>query len=83
MSEECETDEIEEADAAEDVVLLAAWGRGDRAAGAVLFRRHCSSVARFFHNKVDEAAQEDLIHETFLACLVGAARLRGQSRFRT
>jgi len=67
----------------DDVALLEARCRGDRAAGAELFERHYPSVARFFHNKVDEAAQEDLIHETFLACLVGAARLRGQSRFRT
>ena len=69
--------------AIDDVVLLEAWCRGDRAAGAELFERHYPSVARFFHNKVPEAAQEDLIHETFLACLTGAARFRGQARFRT
>ncbi len=67
----------------DDVVLLEAWCRGDRAAGAELFERHYPSIARFFHNKVSEAAQEDLIHETFLACLTSAARFRGQARFKT
>jgi RNA polymerase sigma-70 factor (ECF subfamily) len=67
----------------DDVVLLEAWGRGDRAAGAELFERHYPSVVRFFHNKVSEAVQEDLIHETFMACLTSAARFRGQARFRT
>jgi RNA polymerase sigma-70 factor (ECF subfamily) len=41
------------------------------------------SVARFFQNKVSEAAREDLVHETFLACLTGATRFRGDARFRT
>jgi RNA polymerase sigma-70 factor, ECF subfamily len=67
----------------DDVVLLEAWSRGDRAAGAELFERHYSSVARFFHNKVSEVAQEDLIHETFLACLKSAARFRREAQFRT
>jgi RNA polymerase sigma-70 factor, ECF subfamily len=66
-----------------DAALLEAWCRGDRAAGDELFERHYPSVARFFHNKVSEPAQEDLIHETFLACLTGVARFRGQARFRT
>src|SRR5688572_14332342 len=66
-----------------DVELLEAWCRGDRAAGGELFDRHYPSIARFFHNKVSETAQEDLIHETFLACLAGAARFRGEARFRT
>jgi RNA polymerase sigma-70 factor (ECF subfamily) len=72
-----------EARASEDVVLLEAWQRGDRSAGAELFERHYPGVARFFHNKVNEAAQDDLIHETFLACLAAAARFRGHASFRT
>jgi len=68
--------------AVEDQVLLEAWCGGDRAAGAELFERHYPAVARFFHNKVSEAAQEDLIHETFLACLKSATRFRGQASFR-
>lgn len=67
----------------DDIALLDAWCRGDRGAGAALFERHYASVARFFHNKVSDAAQDDLIHETFLACLEGIARFRGEARFRT
>lgn len=67
----------------EDGVLLEAWRRGDRAAGNALFERHYASVARFFHNKVSEVAQEDLIHETFLACLRAATHFRGEARFKT
>jgi RNA polymerase sigma factor (sigma-70 family) len=67
----------------DDAARLQAWREGDRAAGAALFERYHGSLARFFHNKVSEAAQEDLIHETFLACLTSAARFRGESRFRT
>lgn len=67
----------------DDVVLLEAWRSGDRAAGNTLFERHYASVARFFHNKVSEAAQEDLIHETFLACVSAAPRFRGDARFKT
>lgn len=67
----------------DDAVRLRAWCEGDRAAGAALFERYHGCLARFFHNKVDEAAREDLIHETFLACLASAARFRGEARFRT
>jgi RNA polymerase sigma-70 factor (ECF subfamily) len=67
----------------DDAALLRAWRLGDRAAGHELFERHYESIARFFHNKVGEAVQEDLIHETFLACMTSADRFRGESRFRT
>jgi RNA polymerase sigma-70 factor (ECF subfamily) len=67
----------------DDVVLLEAWGRGERAAGAELFERYYPRVARFFHNQVSEAVREDLLHETFLACLASAAHFRGQAHFRT
>jgi RNA polymerase sigma-70 factor (ECF subfamily) len=67
----------------DDVVLLEAWCQGDRAAGAKLFARHYPCIARFFHNKVNEAAQDDLVHQTFLACLAAVARFRGQACFRT
>jgi RNA polymerase sigma-70 factor (ECF subfamily) len=66
-----------------DVDLLDAWCQGDRAAGSVLFERYYASVARFFHNKVGDVAQDDLIHETFLGCLNSAVRFRRQARFRT
>lgn len=67
----------------DDVVLLEAWCRGDKAAGAALFERHYPSIARFFQNKVNEAAQEDLIQETFAACLTSASRFRREASFRT
>jgi RNA polymerase sigma-70 factor (ECF subfamily) len=67
----------------DDRVLLEAWRRGDRGAGDKLFERHYQSVARFFRNKASEAVQEDLIHETFLACLRSVAGFRGQASFRT
>ena len=66
----------------DDIALLEAWCRGDRSAGNRLFERHYQSVARFFHNKVSEAAQEDLIHDTFVACQKSVARFRRQSSFR-
>jgi DNA-directed RNA polymerase specialized sigma24 family protein len=67
----------------EDIALLRAWVGGDRAAGARLFERHYPRIARYFHNKVSEVAQEDLTHETFLAVLAGAERFRGEARFKT
>jgi len=70
-------------DVVDDVALLEAWSRGDRAAGTELFERHHVSVARYFQHKAPEAVQEDLIHETFLACLTAAARFRGEARFQT
>ncbi|HWO21413.1 MAG TPA: RNA polymerase sigma factor [Kofleriaceae bacterium] len=62
---------------------MEAWLQGDRAAGAELFALHYRNVARFFHNKVSESAQDDLTNETFLACLRSMPRFRGQANFRT
>ncbi len=67
----------------DDIALLDAWCQGDRSAGDELFERYYPSVARFFHRKVSEAAREDLIQETFLACTTCAPRFRGEARFRT
>lgn len=69
--------------AAADAADLAAWRHGDARAGEELCERHYAAVARFFHNKVSGAAQDDLVHETFLACLEGAASFRGHACFRT
>ncbi len=65
-----------------DSQLLEAWREGDERAGAQLFDRHFSSVFRFFHNKIDQNA-EDLVQDEFLACLRGKQRFRGQATFRT
>jgi RNA polymerase sigma factor (sigma-70 family) len=64
-----------------DEDLLAAWRAGDRGAGEQLFERYYEPVARFFLNKTDAGAE--LIQQTFLACVEGAARFRGDSSFRS
>lgn len=65
-----------------DEALYAAWRGGDSKAGAALFERHYPAIARFFRNKVDADAP-DLIQKTFLACLEGKEKIRGDSSFRT
>ncbi len=65
-----------------DESLLTAWRSGDGHAGSLLFERHYDAVARFFRNKVEEPACQDLIQKTFLACLEGRDRFRGESGFR-
>jgi RNA polymerase sigma-70 factor (ECF subfamily) len=67
---------------ASDVELVDAWRTGDRSAGEALFERHYDAVARFFQNKVGEAAS-DLIQRTFLACCEGSNRFRGDTNFRS
>ncbi len=67
---------------ADDSALLAAWTDGDRRAGKRLFERYYEPVARFFINKAGDAAA-DLIQRTFLACLEGLPRFRGDGSFRS
>jgi len=62
--------------------LLSAWRAGDRHAGSELFERYFDGVFRFFRNKVDHAAS-DLVQRTFMACVEGRDRFRGDSTFRT
>ncbi|MEM7156772.1 MAG: sigma-70 family RNA polymerase sigma factor [Myxococcota bacterium] len=66
----------------DDVQLLAAWRDGDRRAGQALFVRYFDPVSRFFANKVGDD-QDDLIQETFAACVRGRDRLREDGRFRS
>lgn len=65
-----------------DGELLEAWRGGDERAGRQLFERHFSSVFRFFRSKIEDAA-EDLTQQTFMGCLKGKDRFRGDSSFRT
>jgi RNA polymerase sigma-70 factor (ECF subfamily) len=65
-----------------DVELLEAWRGGDREAGSALFERHFDSICRFFANKIDRDVDE-LVQKTFVACVEGRERFRGQSSFRT
>lgn len=60
-----------------DEELLQAWrDRGDQDAGAELFLRHVQSISRFFTNKLG-ADCEDLIQDTFKACVESKDRYRG------
>jgi RNA polymerase sigma factor (sigma-70 family) len=65
-----------------DLELLAAWREGDQRAGNQLFDRHFSSLYRFFRHKMPDR-MEDLVQETFLACVQGKERFNGHSSFRT
>ncbi|MEM7157111.1 MAG: sigma-70 family RNA polymerase sigma factor [Myxococcota bacterium] len=66
----------------EDAELLVAWRGGDASSGQVLFQRYFDHVSRFFINKVPYD-HEDLIQETFAACVVGRDRLREDANFRS
>jgi RNA polymerase sigma-70 factor (ECF subfamily) len=65
----------------DDVGLLDAWAKGDTDAGIALFERNFAAIARFFRNKVDGPI-DDLVQQTFLGCLEGRARVRGDAGFR-
>ena len=64
-----------------DADLLHAWRQGDPDAGRVLFSRHFAGVHRFFANKASHGV-DDLVQETFLACVQGKDRLREGGTFR-
>ena len=64
-----------------DFDLLDAWAAGDRDAGGQLFARHFSAVFRFFSNKVTTGS-EDLVQQTFLACVETHTRFRRDASFR-
>ena len=66
----------------DDLTLLDRWCAGDAAAGNALFKRHFDAVYRFFQRKVDGELDE-LVQETFLACLRSRDKFRRQSSFRT
>ncbi len=73
----------EQDDASDDeLALLDRWQNGDQRAGTVLFERYFASLYRFFRNKVTDGA-EDLVQETFLACVRNAQGFRGESSFRS
>lgn len=68
--------------AATDRELFDAWSRGDGRAAEELFERHYAAVDRFFRNKV-VSGHDDLLQQTFEACLNSRDRFRGDSSFRT
>jgi RNA polymerase sigma factor (sigma-70 family) len=67
---------------ATDEALLSAWRRGDDVAGNALFERHFDALFRFFRHKVGAAA-EDLVQQTFLACLSKLDGFGAEASFRT
>lgn len=69
-------------EAPSDFDLLDAWRGGDTEAANALFKRHFESLFRFFHTKIDGPV-DDLVQDTFLGCVQGRNRFRGESKFRT
>lgn len=65
-----------------DLELFDAWTRGGKAAAAELFERHFDAVERFFRNKVTEG-HDDLVQQTFEACIKSRDRFRRDASFRT
>lgn len=66
----------------DDLALLDRWCAGDRSAGGALFERYFAQVHRFFRSKV-VGDVDDLVQETFLACVRERDRFQRQSSFRT
>lgn len=65
-----------------DRELLAAWAQGDQDAGETLIERHFDALYRFLEMSAPSQA-EDLLQDTFLACVEGHSTFRGDSSFRT
>jgi RNA polymerase sigma-70 factor (ECF subfamily) len=67
-----------------DAELLDAWASGDTVSGSRLFDRHYPSIYRFFANKLSSPSEiEDLVQQSFMACVEAKARYRGEASFRT
>jgi RNA polymerase sigma factor (sigma-70 family) len=64
-----------------DLELITRWRAGDNSAGNLLVKRHFQALHRFFSNKA-QAHHEDLIQQTFMACVEAKDALRGESSFR-
>lgn len=64
-----------------DLELLERWRAGDQDAAQVLMKRHYTSVLRFFELKATAVA-DDLTQRTFLACVEGRERFRGEGSFK-
>jgi RNA polymerase sigma factor (sigma-70 family) len=66
----------------DDLDLFERWCAGDKAAGSVLFGRHFADIYRFFERKVS-GEPDELVQETFLACVRRRDTFRRESTFRT
>jgi RNA polymerase sigma factor (sigma-70 family) len=67
---------------ASDIELLSRWAKGDKGCADQLIERHFATVYRFFSTKVAVDA-DDLVQQTFLACLEARGRYRQESSFKT
>jgi len=65
----------------QDLDLLQKWRTGDNAAGSRLVKNHFEALHRFFSNKA-RGNEEDLIQQTFMACVEAKDAFRGESTFR-
>jgi RNA polymerase sigma factor (sigma-70 family) len=65
----------------DDVGLLETWRGGDTRAGQALFERYFDPVARFFAARV-RGDIDDLVQQTFEACVSGRDRVRDAGSFR-
>lgn len=65
-----------------DLELFEAWTQGDARGASELFERHFDAIDRFFRNKVNDQ-YEDLVQQTFAACVESRDRFRGDASFRT
>jgi RNA polymerase sigma factor (sigma-70 family) len=65
-----------------DLDLLDCWRRGDAEAGQALFARYFDSIYRFFVTRSDGDI-DDLVQQTFLACVRARDRFRGDASFRS
>ncbi len=64
-----------------DLELVRAWQAGDAKAGGELFDRHFDVLYRFVASKIGDAA-DDVVQQTFVACIRGGVGYRGESSFR-
>lgn len=64
-----------------DLHLFQRWRDQDNRAGSALVRRHFDWLYRFFANKA-RGSEEDLIQQTFVACVESRDGFRGVSSFR-
>ena len=62
--------------------LFERWRDGDAGAGHALFKRHFTSIYRFFETKCPGEADE-LVQATFLACVRARDQFRKEASFRT
>ncbi len=68
---------------ATDFELLDAWAAGDKRAAKLLIDRHFDAVFRFFRNKLGSEGVDDLVQDTFIACIEARERFRREASFRT